>query len=94
MLLLTFLQLGRLQLLEELVLSENNIEDIPVTVASIPSLRVLKLQNNKIRALPYELAEVQTLEELDCSNNAELEMVPRLWRGDTESIMFVCKVHR
>lgn len=38
--------------------------------------------------------DLQTLEELDCSNNNELEMVPKLWRGDTESILFVCKIHR
>jgi hypothetical protein len=37
---------------------------------------------------------MQTLEELDCSNNPDLSMVPKLWQGDTESILFVCKIHR
>jgi len=87
-------EIGRLQLLEELVLSENNLEEIPSSITGIAALRVLKLQANKLKILPYDLAEVQTLEELDCSNNESLEMVPKPWRGDTESILFICRIHR
>jgi hypothetical protein len=35
-----------------------------------------------------------TLEELDVSNNETLTMVPPRWRGDTDSVIFVCTVHR
>lgn len=35
-----------------------------------------------------------TLEELDFSGNPNLKMVPKLWQGDTESVLFVCKIHR
>ena len=87
-------EIGRLEMLEELVLSENKIEDLPHTVSLMVNLRVLKLQNNKLRTIPYEIAEILTLEELDCSNNDYLEMVPAKWRGDTESVLFTCRVHR
>ena len=81
-------------MLEELVLSENLLEEIPNTIATFASLRILKLQNNKLKHIPFELADITTLEELDCSNNESLEMVPKLWRGDTDSVLFVCKIHR
>ena len=71
-------------MLEELVLSENLLEDIPHTVSLMANLRILKLQNNKLRNIPYELAEVLTLEEIDVellnfnfSNPINLTLVPK-----------------
>jgi len=87
-------ELGRLEQMEELVLSENLIEVVPPTLSLCAVLRILKLQNNRLRTLPFELSDVLTLEEVDCSNNPSLDMVPEKWRGDTVSIMFVCRVHR
>lgn len=86
--------IGRLELLEELVLSENSIELLPGTISKMAALRILKLQNNKIKKLPCELAEVLTLEILDCSNNKNLSMIPPATRGDTEGILFICRIHR
>ena len=76
------------------LVSENNLIELPNTIQNMVALRILKLQNNKIAKLPHELAELSTLEELDCSNNNNLDMVPKAWRGDTESILFICKLHR
>jgi Leucine-rich repeat (LRR) protein len=87
-------ELGRLEMLEELVLGENALEDLPHTIELMANLRVLKLSNNRLRSLPNELAEIVTLEVVDCSNNPDLDMVPARWRGDTDSIMFTCRVHR
>eukprot|EP00602_Paraphysomonas_sp_CaronLab_P006490 CAMPEP_0185033608 /NCGR_PEP_ID=MMETSP1103-20130426/22702_1 /TAXON_ID=36769 /ORGANISM="Paraphysomonas bandaiensis, Strain Caron Lab Isolate" /LENGTH=233 /DNA_ID=CAMNT_0027569943 /DNA_START=61 /DNA_END=762 /DNA_ORIENTATION=+ len=87
-------EVGRLEMLEELVVSENCLEEIPHTIATMAMLRVLKLQNNLLRLIPYELVDVVTLEELDFSGNANLKMVPKLWQGDTDSVLFVCKIHR
>lgn len=87
-------EVGRLEGLEELVLSENEIELLPKTISMMAALRVLKLQNNKLKKLPNEIAEVLTLEEIDCTNNKKLEMIPPNWRGDTESILFICRIHR
>jgi Leucine-rich repeat (LRR) protein len=54
----------------------------------------LQLQNNDLLTIPYELVDVVTLEELDFSGNTNLKMVPKLWQGDTESVLFVCRIHR
>lgn len=81
-------------MLEDLVVSENSIEEIPPTIISMVNLKSLKLANNKLRTLPFELADVMTLEEIDCANNPDLDMVPSAWRGDTESVLFVCRIHR
>ena len=81
-------------MLEELIISENSLEELPHTVATMATLRILKLQNNKLRQLPYEIAEILTLENIDCSNNNDLEMLPPEWRGSTESILFICKIYR
>jgi len=87
-------ELGHLEQLEDLILSENNLEEIPSSLANMSALRVLKLQNNKLRSLPYELGEVLTLDEVDCAGNADLDMLPPRWRGDTQSILFVLRVYR
>jgi len=55
---------------------------------------MVQLQNNNLRTIPYELVDVVTLEEIDFSGNDSLTMVPKLWQGDTNSVLFVCKVHR
>lgn len=81
-------------MLEELIISENAIEELPLTIANMSALRVLKLQNNRLRTLPQNIADVVTLEEIDCSNNKDLEIIPALWRGDTSSILFICRIHR
>lgn len=86
--------IGQLDMLEELVLSENSIEDIPVSLSLMSNLKILKLANNKLKAIPYEIADILTLEEIDCSNNHNLEAVPAKWRGDTDSVLFTCRVHR
>lgn len=87
-------EIGKLDMMEELVLSENNLEELPRTISMMTNLRILKLQNNKLRNLPYEIAEILTLEILDCTNNAAMNMVPEAWRGDIQSILFTCKIHR
>lgn len=53
-----------------------------------------QLQNNRLRSLPNELADINTIEELNVDNNPPLQMVPRPWQGDSESVMFICKLHR
>jgi len=87
-------EIGRLEMLEELIVSENNLDEMPANLATMSMLRVLKLQNNNLKSIPYELVDVVTLEELDFSGNTNLTMVPKLWQGDTNSVLFVCKVHR
>lgn len=86
-------EIGQLENCEELILSENSIEEIPLEISTMANLKVLKLSNNKLKTLPYELAEVMTLEVLDCANNPTLDLVPATWRGDTESMIFILKVH-
>lgn len=81
-------------MLEELIVSENKLQDMPHSIATMAMLRVLKLQNNDLRSIPFELVDVVTLEELDFSGNPGLKTVPKLWQGDTDSVLFVCKIHR
>jgi len=81
-------------MLEELVVSENMLEEIPEKISGCIALRVLKLQSNKLKSLPYELADVVTLEDFDVSNNDQLHIVPKAWAGDTSSLLFVIRVHR
>lgn len=81
-------------MLEEFNLSENIIEELPHTISLMSNLRVLKLQNNKLTKIPYEIAEIITLEEVDCANNPSLGMIPAPWRGDTDSVLFICRLHR
>ena len=86
--------IGQLENLEDLILSENSIEEVPVSVSLMSNLKIFKLANNRLRNLPFEIADILTLEEIDCNNNPNLEIIPAKWRGDSESVLFTCKVHR
>ena len=57
-------------------------------------LRMLRLQNNQLKTLPHEIAGLMSLDDIDCSNNNTLTMVPPSWRSDTDSVIFVCTIHR
>lgn len=87
-------EVGNMEMLEDLLLNENLIEDLPTTIAKMTNLRVLKLTSNRLRSLPFEIANILSLEELDCGNNPHLATVPAKWRGDTESLLFTCRLHR
>lgn len=87
-------EIGQLENLEELFLNENALQEIPLTIEKMVNLRILKLTNNKLRTLPYTIADLLTLETIDCANNPNLELLPASWRGDTESIIFICKLHQ
>lgn len=80
--------------LQELILSENSIEELPPTLIDLSSLRIIKLQNNKLRIIPIELPLLPTLEAIDLSNNENLEIIPLEWRGSTKSIKILCELHK
>ena len=88
------IEVGRLEMLEELILSENEMEELPDTISLLTNLRIFKLQNNKLRALPYDISALFSLEVLDVGNNDTLTMVPKLWRSNTDSVLFICKIHQ
>ena len=87
-------EIGRLEALEELILSENQLETLPVSISNASSLRVLKLQNNSLISIPGDIVDIIALEDIDCSNNPQLRMIPQSMRGDTASILFICRIHR
>lgn len=78
---------------QELILSENKLQEIPATLAGLKALRILRLQNNKLKTLPHSLGAVITLEELDCVGNADLDIVPPPLHSDTAMILWVCRLH-
>jgi hypothetical protein len=51
-------------MLEELILSENSLVELPRNVSSMSMLRILKIQNNCLKAIPFSLVDVVTLEDL------------------------------
>lgn len=79
---------------QELVLSENKIQEVPASLSHLKALRVLRLQNNRLMTLPHELGAVITLEELDCAGNADLDIVPVALHSDTAMILWVCRLHK
>mmetsp|Transcript_15957 Transcript_15957/g.21985 ORF Transcript_15957/g.21985 Transcript_15957/m.21985 type:complete len:274 (-) Transcript_15957:1816-2637(-) len=87
-------EVGLLEMLEELIVSENSLEMLPSNVSKMANLRILKVSNNKLKKIPYDLAELLTLEVIDCANNPELSAVPLKWQGDTDSVLFTCRLHR
>lgn len=79
---------------QDLIISENKLQEVPETLAGLKALRVMRLQNNRLKTLPHELGEVATLEELDCAGNADLDIVPAALHSDTAMILWVCRLHK
>lgn len=79
---------------QDLILSENKLQEIPVSLAGLKALRILRLQNNKLLTLPDALGAVITLEELDCTGNTDLDIVPAALHSDAAMILWVCRLHK
>lgn len=62
-------EVGRLQNLRLLDLSNNHFTGVPAEVGHLKKLEVLILANNSLTGLPYELADLQSLKILDLSGN-------------------------
>jgi len=58
--------------LEELCLSENQLETIPKSIGKLTKLRKLDLENNNLKRLPEELINLPNLKLLDISKNSHL----------------------
>ncbi|CAI4233307.1 unnamed protein product [Auanema sp. JU1783] len=60
----------RYRALEELLLSTNQIEEIPKNLFRLTKLRFLDLSDNDIKAIPSDISHLQNLVELRLRNNA------------------------
>lgn len=79
---------------QELILSENKLQEIPESLAHLKALRIMRLQNNRLKTLPHAMGAVITLEELDCAGNPDLDVVPAPLHSDTAMILWVCRLHK
>jgi Leucine rich repeat len=69
--------LGKLENLQTLMLFNNKIEEIDVTVFQLEKLKMLDLSNNAIKSVPQEINKLQQLFMLNISGNL-LESFPDL----------------
>ena len=56
-------------LLQELLLQDNQLADLPVDVFALPSLRKLSVSHNQLTSLPGELWTSESLRHLNASHN-------------------------
>ena len=71
------LQMCHLEKLERLVLSDNNLSDVPRLLAAfLRRLRVIDLSRNRFKRIPPVLAALTGLQSVDLSGNADLEACP------------------
>ena len=77
------LQMCHLERLERLVLSDNNLSDIPRLLAAfLRRLCVIVLSRNRFKRIPPVLAALTGLQSVDLSGNADLEACPPSHRSD------------
>ena len=60
-----------------LILSNNALKKLPVTIGSLPRLRVLDLEENKLDSVPNEIGRLRELQKLILQSN-KLTQLPRL----------------
>ena len=68
--------LSRLQMLEELNLSGNNLTEFPSFILDLPRLKVLHLAENQIQSVPADIGRLNQLERLYLGKNC-LRDIPR-----------------
>jgi len=62
--------ISRLQMLEEVNLSSNNLTEIPSFILDLPRLKVLHIAENRITSLPDSIGRLTNLERLYVGKNA------------------------
>jgi hypothetical protein len=60
--------------LRDLILTDNQIEELPKSIGGLPDLQKLMLTGNRLRTLPRELLNCQKLEKLRLSANEFTEL--------------------
>lgn len=68
-------QLCFLEFLEELILRDQNIKQIPDIIGEIKSLKRLDLMRNRIKIIPKTMKKLDNLETFDISEN-NIQKVP------------------
>ena len=63
------MEIGKLQNLHTLYLSNNKLEYIPSEVGNIEKLRIIDLNFNKLKSLPKEMWKLGNLKILSITNN-------------------------
>lgn len=66
----------RLQMLEEVNLSSNNLTEIPPFILELPRLKVLHIAENRLTSIPESIGRLTTLERLYVGKNC-LTSIPR-----------------
>jgi Leucine-rich repeat (LRR) protein len=56
-------------MIEELVVSENALDELPPTIGLMSVLRVFKAANNRIKEIPPEICKCLALKEVDFTGN-------------------------
>ncbi|XP_026988916.1 leucine-rich repeat-containing protein 47 [Tachysurus fulvidraco] len=60
---------SKLELLNTVIASENNIEQLSNDINNLSSLKVLDLSNNKLTEIPFELADCPKLKDINFKGN-------------------------
>ena len=75
-------QLRFLEFLEELILRDQNIKQIPDIIGEIKSLKRLDLMRNRIKIIPKTMKKLDNLETFDISEN-DIQKVPEFLKENT-----------
>ncbi|TSO77726.1 Leucine-rich repeat-containing protein 47 [Bagarius yarrelli] len=60
---------SKLELLNTVIASENNIEHLSTDIHNLPALKVLDLSSNKLSEIPFELADCPKLKDINFKGN-------------------------
>lgn len=67
-------EIGKLENLEVLDASENNMTGIPAEIGKLSKLKVADFSNNDVTGLPMEIGNLEGLESLDLRGNPNLSV--------------------
>ncbi len=67
-------RIGELKNLEVLVLRDNDLEELPFQIFSLPNLKILDVSNNRLTELRYQIGQLKNLKILILKNNEISEL--------------------
>jgi len=77
--------------LERLVVSNNELEEVPNEVGALTRLLILNISGNKIKFLPPDLGALENIEKIDISVNPVIPEIDKVARQGQKALIAYLK---
>lgn len=77
--------------IQQLLVQHNKLIALPNEMGHMKELQLLNVENNYLKLMPESLCLCPKLEHILCVGNEKLQDVPKVIRGNSELVLWICK---